>query len=184
MRMLDNLKSVVPLNYCSVHHFASNSSHYRVAWPSWTPPDRSALSREWWESGKTRASSRMTAWGFLGSLLISRPPGSPWGSREVRWAAVGIRGQAHFASGLSISGAASWLRAAEAWRLGSMPLFVVTVLKHACSGGCVERSLGWGCAWCAQRMRSWCTWNVRFLTRMLSGMRVRLSLGSKSNLRQ
>lgn len=90
----------------------------------------------------------------------------PGTHRKFSGVAMGTRGQTHFNCCLSIFLAVDWLRAVEAWRLGSM-------LCCDCVKTCVQGLPGCSC-WtgcvCVQCMHSWRIWNVRFLTSMLSEM--------------
>lgn len=113
-----------------------------------------------------KTGSRLTIGGFFDSLLITSSE-----SQEVLWSGHGYQRPGPLQLLLEHP-FGSWL-AEGCWRLGSM-------LCCNCVRTCVlQGRLGCSCrlgCMCAQCMHSWCIWNVRFLTSMLSEMCVRHSL--------
>lgn len=112
-----------------------------------------------------RAGSRLTIGGFFNSLLITSSE-----SQEVLWSGHGYQRPTSTAAWASFG---SWL-AEGCWRLGSM--LCCNRVRTCVLQGPPGMQLSAGVCVCGQCMHSWCIWNVRFLTSMLSEMCVRYSL--------
>lgn len=116
-------KLLIRWNYCSIHRFVSDYCHYWVAWPSLTPRTGLCCPENEESQEKQEQEAEWLLRAFSGASLSLGLPWAPGAHGKFAGAAVGMRGQAPFDCSLSIFGAASWLRAVEAWRLGSMLCF-------------------------------------------------------------